>query len=149
MKVKCSSRMQSLKHRVEFVRCAIQIKRVCRADVDMNFAAKITADRWPLLRHAIGDVVMLLPICHHRRIDISRVVVEHRFRPTALTARRKYPIERTDLAAVMSEDIFQLRQLLEGRHYFSLVANDRIGRAVWLAIGVRMRAHRRSIPVKS
>ncbi len=131
--------MQGLEYPIQLVRCAIQIKRVGGAHIQMDLAAKIAADCGPLLHYAIGDVVMLLPIRDDFRIDVAGVVIEHGFRPTSLTSRRKDPIERPDLAAVLTEDVFQLGEFLEGRHHFSLIANDGIRCAVGLAIDIRMR----------
>ncbi len=54
--------VEPLKDRIQFVRRAVQIKRVRRAHVEMHLAPQVFSNRRPLLRHAIRDVVMLPPI---------------------------------------------------------------------------------------
>src|SRR6185437_11568517 len=121
------------------MRRAVEIESVGSAHNDVNLSVQVGRKLRPIGLQNMHNVVFL-PGLDDLRVNIACSSVEHLHRAAIGPARRKYPFEGGELAAIGTEHFFQMREIFEGRQNLAFISYQRIKRAIRSAIYVCVRS---------
>ena len=77
---------QAFQHRLHLVRGSIQIEGVGGAYKDVNLAAQLWSALSPGCPNNMREIVVIVPVRHNGRIDVSGFPIKHRNRPAIWSA---------------------------------------------------------------